>query len=124
MAFPNTSSGGGGGATGGLTNAQLRAKPLEVHPTFTQGGNIIATTSANGSDFVPYASIPCGQLTIINDTNHIIEYQQGGEGDAAPVLSQASFTLFGISNASEIAIRRKDLSVEPIEIAARWESIT
>ncbi|QFY77514.1 hypothetical protein DUD43_07345 [Alcaligenes faecalis] len=112
----------GGGATGGLTNTELRAAPLEVHPGFATGGNISVSTAANGTDFVVFTARACAQLTVINDSDVVFEVRQGGAGVACPVLSQSSFTFFGISNANQLSVRRKDTGTDPLNVYARWES--
>lgn len=115
-------SGSGSGGAGGLTNTELRAAPLEVHPGFATGGNISVSTAANGTDFVVFTARACAQLTVVNDSDVVFEVRQGGAGVACPVLSQSSFTFFGISNANQLSVRRKDTGTEPLTVYARWES--
>lgn len=114
--------GGGGGSSGGLTNAQLRAQAVEVHPGFKSGGNLVVSTNANGTGFVVFSSQACAQVTVVNDTDVTLEVQQGGAGAACPVLAQSSFTFFGVSNANQLGVRRKDKGADVLEVCARWES--
>lgn len=115
-------SGSGGGSSGGLTNAQLRADPVEVHPGFKSGGNLSIDTSSDGVGFVALPAQVCAQVTIVNDTDVTLEVRQGGAGAACPVLAQSSFTFFGVSNADQLSVRRKDAGTEPLSVCARWES--
>lgn len=114
--------GAGSGSSGGLTNAQLRADPVEVHPGFKSGGNLVVNTNADATSFVPFASQACAQVTVVNDTDVTLEVQQDGAGAACPVLAQSSFTFFGVSNANQLGVRRKDEGADVLEVCARWES--
>lgn len=116
------SGGGGGGSTGGLTNAELRATPVRVLASFSAGGNLSVSSNADGVSFVTLPAQACTQLTVINDTNFSFEVRQGGAGVAVPVLAQSSFTFFGVTNANQLSVRRKDNEVEVVNIYARWES--
>lgn len=115
-------AGGDSAGGGGLTNAELRAKAVEVHPGFASGGNLAVSTNANGTAFVAFPSQACAQVTVVNDTDVTLEVQQSGAGVACPVLAQSSFTFFGISNTSQLSVRRKDKGVDVLVICARWES--
>lgn len=115
-------AGGDGGSSGGLTNAQLRADPVEVHPGFSTGGNLSVSTAADGTGFVAFPAQACAQLTVVNDSDVTFEVRQAGAGVACPVLAQSSFTFFGVSNASQLSVRRKDAGTDPLVVYARWES--
>lgn len=113
---------GPGPGGGGLTNAELRADPVEVHPGFKSGGNLAVNTNVDGTGFVDLPSQACAQVTVVNDTDVTFEVRQGGAGAACPVLAQSSFTFFGVSNADQLSVRRKDRGTEVLEVCARWES--
>lgn len=115
-------AGEGGSTTGGLTNAELRASPVRVLASFTNGGNLSVNSDPDGTTFVTFPAQACTQLTVINDTNFSFEVRQGGAGVAVPVLAQSSFTFFGVTNANQLSVRRKDNEPEVVGIYARWES--
>lgn len=79
------------------------------------------STNANGTGFVALPAQACAQVTVINDTDVTFEVRQGGVGAAAPVLAQSSFTFFGVSNANQLSVRRKDQGTDVLEVCARWE---
>lgn len=119
---PIVDTSGGGGSSGGLTDAELRAEPLEVHPGFKSGGNLTVSTNADGTSFVAFPAQVCAQLTVVNDSDVTFEVRQGGTGVACPVLAQSSFTFFGVSNANQLSVRRKDQGTDALSVYARWES--
>ena len=105
-----------------LTNAELRASALPVLPSMANGGNLAVTTNTTGTNYAAFASQVCKQLTIANDSGSTIEFIQGGAGAAYPILDGTYYTVFGITNANQISIRRKDVSNTTVIIAARWEA--
>lgn len=114
--------GGSGGSSGGLTNAQLRAEALDVHPGFSAGGNLTVKTSSAGTTYTTFPAQACGQITVVNDLDVTLEVQQGGAGVGCPVLAQSSFTFFGVSNANQLSVRRKDQNVAQLDVYVRWEN--
>lgn len=108
---------------------QLRTKEIstDIHvplstPIMNSGGNVDLQTNATGATFNAFGSQACSQLTLVNDTGTKLEFRQGGSGVAVPVFDQTSFTVFGIANANEISVRRKDQSSTQVTVAARWEA--
>lgn len=117
---PNSETVAGGGG-GGLTNTELRATPVPVLPAMGSGGFLTANTSAaNGASFTAFASQVCKQLTISCDQD--LSVQQGGAGAAFFVPQNTMFTMFGISNANVIAVKRKDDANTATVVSARWEA--
>jgi uncharacterized coiled-coil protein SlyX len=92
-----------------------------VIPSMTSGGNIEKATNVDGTTYEAFASQACKQLTISNQSGVAIEFQQGGSGVAFPIPNGIMLTIFGITNANQIAIRRTDTSATPVTIPARWE---
>lgn len=122
MSFPKTGAGGnGGGTSGGLTDVQLRATPLEVTPIFRAGDNLTNITVAGGEDWTQLPDQELTQLTIFNDTGFTLEFRQDGGAGTPPIWSGQHEKISGISNANQISVRRKDKDSESIEIQARWE---
>ncbi len=97
----------------------LRHTP--VTPAMVGGGNISATTSATGANWVAFDAQSLSQLTIVNDTGTDIEWRQDSAGVALPIASGNDFTIYGISDASQISVRRVDQSNTQKTVKARWE---
>lgn len=93
----------------------------KVSVAMQDGGNLSIQTAANGTGYTAFPSKACSQLTIINDSGQKLEAQQGGSGEVIPIFDQNTFTFFGISNANQIAVRRKDTTATPVTVNARWE---
>jgi hypothetical protein len=98
------------------------ANPLSSKPLMTSGGNLTAQTNATGTNWTAFAAQACAQLTIINDSGTKIEVRQGGAGVALPVRDGATYTLFGLTNANQIDLRRSDTSNTQVVVHARWEA--
>lgn len=88
----------------------------------TSGGMISLSTDANGTGFVSFASQACSQLTISNNTGTTIEIQQGGSGVAFPIFPASYYTFYGLTDCSNLGIRRVDQSTTSVSVIARWES--
>lgn len=95
---------------------------LGVVPQMASGGHLAVTTAAGGTTFTAFASQACKQLTIINNTGTLLEAQQGGSGVAVPLFTGQAFTFFGLTNASQIGLRRVDQSTVTVTAQARWEA--
>lgn len=90
-------------------------------PAMTSGGHLNANV-AGGAVPQALAAQPCSQVTIANNTSVVVEVQVGGAGAYFPVFASSYYTFFGISDASQLSIRRVDLSASAITINARWEA--
>lgn len=82
------------------------------------------TTSATGANFVPFASMPCNALNIINLTGTIIEYKVSGTGNDVTmwVADQSAYLQTAITNANQVSIRRYDQNGTQKEL--RCQAIT
>lgn len=92
-------------------------------PQMASGGNLapVATSTVNGATFVAFAAQACKQLTLKSlDTD--IEFRQDGSGGAYGVAAGADFTIFGLTDASQISVRRKDGSTSAATVYGRWEA--
>lgn len=87
----------------------------------TAGGNISAQTASTGTNWTTFASQACRQLTLLNDSGAKIEFRQGGGGVGIPIRDGGSFSVFGLTNANEIGVRRADTSNTQVTVHARWE---
>lgn len=95
---------------------------INVQPVMVSGGNISTLTSAVGTNYTAFAAQACKQVTICNDTGTTVEVRQGGAGVAIPVFDSTYYTFFGITDASQLAVRRKDTSNTQVTVKTRWES--
>lgn len=109
-----TTSGGGSSGGGGLTDAELRAAPLNVAPAMASGGNVKVTLAANVVSTL--ASRACKQVTVANPTDTDV-FAVIGTVDF-PVFARGYFTFFGLTNANAIALR----STEAGDVYVRWET--
>lgn len=88
----------------------------------TSGGFTSATTNSNGTSFVTFPAQACVQLTISNNSGTTIEVQQGGTGTTFPIFPASYYTFFGLTDASNLGVRRLDQSTTTVTVNARWES--
>lgn len=95
---------------------------LTVAPVLTAGGHISATTAASGTGYVAFAAQACKQLTICNGSGVDIGVTVAGAGVEVPVFAGTYMTFFGITNASQLHVRRVDTGVVQVPVTARWES--
>jgi hypothetical protein len=86
-----------------------------------KGGNGSVQTAALGVDFVALPAQPCRQVTIMNNTGAALEFRQGGAGVAVPVFDQTYFPFYGLTDASQLSVRRVDQGVTQVTVTYRWE---
>lgn len=91
-------------------------------PQMAQGGNKNLQTSATGGNFATLPAQSCRHVTIANRSGTDIEVQQDGAGDAYPVMTGTYFTFYGLSDLSQLAVRRIDQSNAQVTVNARWEA--
>jgi hypothetical protein len=111
----------GGGSSGGLTDAQLRASRVPVSSSVPTAGasTILAlTTAATGTNFTAFSDAACIALDIVNNTGVTIEYRRGGAGVAMQIPPDAARMVIGITNANQISVRRTDTSNTQVTIQA------
>lgn len=118
--FSRNASGIDSGAAGARVDAVDGAQ--YVKPAMRTGGNTSTNTNATGGNWAAFGDIPCTQLTFINDTLVDIEFRQDAAGVALPVFDGSVFTIYGITNANQITVRRKDQSNTQVLVKARWEA--
>jgi hypothetical protein len=75
-------------------------------------------TSTTGSNWVSFSSQACNALDIVNVSGFTIEYRRGGTGDSIPIPTGSARLVVGITNASDISLRRVDLSNTQITITS------
>jgi hypothetical protein len=92
-----------------------------IIPVMSFGGHLSLVTDAGGVAFTSFNSQPCKQLTIVNDTGVDLEVQVGGVGQALPVFTRTPYTFFGLTNSSNLGVRRVDQNVTQVTVKARYE---
>lgn len=98
------------------------AGEMNVKPIFTASGNLPEVTVAGGTAWTTLPAQELAQLTIYNDTGFVLEMQQDGSGGIALVFVDRETPFFGITNANQVALRRRDKAADPLVVHARWES--
>lgn len=93
----------------------------ESYPRLRASGHLSINTAATGTNYTAYANTPCFQLTISNDTGTPLDILQGGAGEPFKMLSATYITLYGLTNADQISVRRTDTSGTQVDVSARWE---
>jgi hypothetical protein len=98
--------------------------PLPVSvPNATSVVIMSVTTAATGTNFTAFSSQACNMIDINNTSSVAIEYRRNGAGNTMTILSGSSRLVNGISNASDISIRRVDTSNTQITISAEAYSL-
>lgn len=93
-----------------------------VQPILLASGNTSVATNATGATYNAFPALPCHQFTLVNDTGSDLEVQQDAAGVAIPVPSGTFYTFYGISNANQLGVRRKDTSSTTVTVKGRWEA--
>jgi hypothetical protein len=92
--------------------------------TVEQSNNARTTsvaTLSSGSGYASFPDVPCQQMDLINNSGTTVEYLRSfpsGQTIAIPVITASSRLIVGLRNASEISVRRTDLSVTPVTVIA------
>ena len=76
------------------------------------------STDALGSNFTAFSSNLCYEMEIANDTGTGLEYKRGGTGLAMGIPSGAIKRIRGITNSSQVSVRRSDLVNTPVVVKA------
>lgn len=107
-----------------VTNDDGNPLPVSgsVTPIMQSAGHLSVTTSGTGSTYVAFSSQACKQLTISNDSGVSLEVQQGGSGAGFVVQDGTYYAFYGIANADQLSVRRKDVSGTQVTVSARWEA--
>lgn len=93
-----------------------------VVPKMGAGGNLNVTTAGTGTTWTALAAQTCKQVTIANNTGTAVEVRQDAGGVGFPVFDATYYTFYGLSDASQIQIRRVDTSNTQVVVNARWEA--
>ena len=87
-------------------------------PAYTGSTNLSVTTSSAGSTGVAFSSAACSVIEIDNDTGVDLEYQRGGAGNWMPLPNASQRLIVGITNASQISLRRTDQATAQVTLVA------
>ena len=96
------------------------ANPLptrEAGPISAANGSV--QTSAVGATFVALAAAVAREVEITNQTGTVIEVRRGGAGVAFQLPSGSIKTFAGVSNASDLSLRRTDTS--NVQVTLQYE---
>lgn len=91
-----------------------------VEATPTLATILKLTTSATGTTFVAFPSQACERLDIVNAEPDAVDLQirRGGSGETLCIPAGTTRMVEAIADASDIQVRRYDLSDTPIEVKA------
>ncbi len=95
-----------------------RAPSVSSVPTAGSGTILSLTTNATGATFNAFSSQACVALDIVNNTNTTIEYRRNGVGTAMQIPAGAARMVIGITDASQISVRRTDTSNTQVTVQA------
>lgn len=79
---------------------------------------VYAITSVTGSGWVAFGDLACDYLDIKGDPGADIEYRRNGAGNAFTIAAGSSRMAYGITNASQIQVRRVDQSTTQLTVQA------
>lgn len=115
-------AGGVGGSDTGLTDAQLRAAPVKVNTAYELYSAVTImhalTDAVDGNAWVAFGAQACTGMDIINNTDKDIEYRRGGAGLSVKIKAGAARYVQGITNASQISVRRVDVTAGAVTVEA------
>lgn len=82
-------------------------------------------TSATGSSYVAFDSQACERLDVVNTASGAvdIECRRGATGATLTVPAGGGYSFDGITNASEIQIRRADISNTSVSVKAEAKKV-
>lgn len=76
------------------------------------------TSTVTGTTYVPFGNVPCAFIDIVNHTGADIEYRRNGAGEFITIPTGQSRIVEGITNANQVAVRRKDSSLTQVTVRA------
>ena len=98
-------------------DSQLDLQKRLVAAAAKLGGERIASavhatvqTSASGATWVTLGAAACDLVTLINNTGTDLEVRRGGAGVGIPVLDGNAWPFRGLTDASNLSVRRLDQS--------------
>lgn len=77
-------------------------------------------TSALGTEWVALGAQACARVEVINDTGTKLLLRRNGGGNTLPLYDGFARLFRGITNASQLQVRRADSSNTPVTVT--WES--
>lgn len=86
--------------------------------TYSSVAILKASTLASGTGYQAFTSQACTALDVYNGSTVEVEYQRNGAGNAMGIPAGGSRYVQGITNANQIAIRRRDLNAVPVTVDA------
>lgn len=101
---------------------QSTITPAPIEPVMLSGGHGTQQTNATGTTYNALSAQACKQLTIMNNTGTAIGVRVGASGAEVPVFDQSYFTFYGLTDASNLQVRRVDTSNTQVAVAYRWEA--
>ncbi|MCX6217601.1 hypothetical protein [Spirosoma sp.] len=105
------------GATGTAVDSLTKILALLLA---VPSGNLSANTSGTGTPYVAYTSQAATSATIYNGSGVAVDVQRGGSGAAVSVAAGSSATFVGITNTSQLGVRRTDVSTTPVAVGLSW----
>lgn len=102
-----------------------------IKPVMDRGGNgSVATNATSGAAFTSLAAQACLQVTVRNKGVYSsgslvaavdIEVQQGAAGTVIMIPAGEDYTFYGLTDASQLGVRRGDNTNTAVTILYRWE---
>lgn len=84
-------------------------------------GDTSLQTNATGTTWNAFSSQACKQLSLVNDTGTKLSIRHGSSGSGFPLPDGMAVTLKGLTNTSDIQIRRADTSNTQVTVYGFWE---
>lgn len=110
------SSGSGGGGGGGSATAANQV--IEINTL--KGGTGTAgsvTTAVVGTNWTALSALAGWAVTFVNNTGTDLEVRKGGAGAYVPVYDGSYFTFDGLTDASNLEVRRIDTSNTQVTVS-------
>lgn len=101
-----------------------------IKPVMDGGANGSVTTAAVGGNFAILSAAACLQVTVRNKGVYSsgslvaavdIEVQQGGAGTVIMIPAGEDYTFYGLTDASNLGVRRADNSNSTVTVLYRRE---
>ncbi len=91
-----------------------------MYPGFTGARPAVSivsvVTSASGAAFTAFAAKRCKELDLVNTSGVAIEYLRDGVGTAFPVPTGSGRMIIGLTDASQVSVRRVDQSATQVTV--------
>jgi hypothetical protein len=92
-------------------------------PSVTAVSITSATTNATGTSYTAFASASCNAMDLTNNSGTTIEYRRGATGTSMEIPTGVARLIIGITNASQIDIRRVDNSNTQVTLKAELYTV-